>query len=118
MKLHPYGTYYNLNYLTQLSDGDDAFVSDLTRTFLNQTPSIVNELKDAVTANNHSRTTFLAHKLKSSCEIMGMNFATSICLKLELAAIGKQELPRLQTDMEVLVHQLTVSTQELSMAAA
>lgn len=112
-----YGTYYNLNYLNDLADGDDAFVSDLTKTFVKQTPEIVSDLKTAVTGNDHSRTTFLAHKLKSSCEIMGMNLATNICLKLELAAIHKQELKTLVQDMEVLIHQLTVSTHELDMVA-
>ncbi|MES2691378.1 MAG: Hpt domain-containing protein [Bacteroidota bacterium] len=117
MKMVRYGTYYDLNYLADLAEGDDSFVSDLTKTFVKQTPVIVSDLKTAVSGNDHSRTTFLAHKLKSSCEIMGMNLATSICLKLELAAIHKQELKTLAEDMEVLIHQLTVSTNELNMVA-
>jgi HPt (histidine-containing phosphotransfer) domain-containing protein len=112
-----YGTYYNLTYLTELSDGDDSFISDLTNTFVNQTPEILRELKEAAEKCDHARTTFLAHKLKSSCEIMGMSLATSICLKLELAAIDKQELGKFKNDLETLIHQLTVSTTELRGAA-
>jgi HPt (histidine-containing phosphotransfer) domain-containing protein len=118
MKMLQYGTYYNLNYLSELAGGDDSFLTDLTQTFVYQTPAMVNELKTAVTENDHNKTTFIAHKLKSSCEILGMNLATSICLKLELAALHKQELKMLIADMEVLIHQLSVSTYELNMAAA
>ncbi|MFN3444502.1 MAG: Hpt domain-containing protein [Bacteroidia bacterium] len=118
MQMLNYGTYYNLNYLSEIADGDTSFMSEMTRTFVNQTPKMIAELKAAVTNSNAELACYLAHKLKSSCEIIGMSYAASICLKIESAAIEKASLTALIDDLEVLVHQLTVSTQELNMAAA
>lgn len=113
-----YGTYYNLNYLSEIAAGDDSFVHELTNTFVIQTPKMISELKLAVEQNNHERSTYIAHKLKSSCEILGMSYAASICLKIELASIHNRDLTALIDDLEVLIHQLTVSTYELNLAAA
>lgn len=118
MQVLNYGTYYNLNYLSEVAEGDYNFMNELTRTFVNQTPGMINELKAAVYNNNFERTNFIAHKLKSSCEILGMQFASGICLKIELAALHKRNLTSLIDDLEVLVHQLFVSTYELNRVAA
>lgn len=118
MQVLNYGTYYNLNYLAEVSEGDSKFMHELTKTFVNQTPAMVNELKSAVYNNNYERTKFLAHKLKSSCEILGMQFSAGICLKIELAALHNRNLTALIDDLEVLVHQLFVSTYELDKIAA
>jgi HPt (histidine-containing phosphotransfer) domain-containing protein len=113
-----YGTYYNLNYLTEIADGDAGFVHELTNTFVIQTPKMIAELKKAVDENNYDLATYYAHKLKSSCEILGMSYAAGICLKIELASVNRRDLTSLINDLEVLVHQLTVSTYELNIAAA
>jgi len=34
MKTTEQGTYFNLNYLNQISGGDEVFVNELTKTFL------------------------------------------------------------------------------------
>ena len=113
-----YGTYYNLNYLAEIADGDQGFMHELTNTFVLQTPKMIAELRNAFDANNYDLTTYYAHKLKSSCEILGMSYAASICLKIELASFNKRDLTSLINDLEVLVHQLTISTYELNIAAA
>jgi HPt (histidine-containing phosphotransfer) domain-containing protein len=118
MQMLNYGTYYNLNYLSEIADGDISFMSEMTHTFVCQTPKMIAELKAAVTNSNAELACYLAHKLKSSCEILGMSYAASICLKIESAAHENESLTSLIDDLEVLVHQLTVSTQELNMAAA
>lgn len=112
-----YGTYYNLSYLAEVAEGDYNFVQELTQTFVKQTPPMIDELKASVLNNNFDRTNYLAHKLKSSCEILGMQFAAGICLKIELAAMNKRNLNALIDDLEVLVHQLFVSTYELTRTA-
>ncbi|MCU0422898.1 MAG: Hpt domain-containing protein [Bacteroidia bacterium] len=113
-----YGTYYNLNYLAQIAGGDKGFVMELTKTFIDQTPELVKQLHVSVLENDYNSANYLAHRLKSSCEMLGMAFAASICLKIELAALNKRDLIRLIDDAEVLVHQLTVSTMELTHVAA
>jgi len=113
-----YGTYYNLNYLQEIAEGDLGFVHELTNTFVIQTPKMIAELRKAFDESNYELTTYYAHKLKSSCEILGMSYAAGICLKIELASVGRRELNSLINDLEVLVHQLTVSTYELNIAAA
>jgi HPt (histidine-containing phosphotransfer) domain-containing protein len=118
MQILNYGTYYNLNYLSEIADGDLKFMCEMTHTFVSQTPKMIAELKGAVEKSDYELSCFLSHKLKSSCEILGMSYAASICLKIETAAINKQSLTVLIDDLEVLVHQLTVSTQELNIAAA
>ncbi len=113
-----YGTYYSLNYISVIADGDSSFVHELTTTFVSQTPKMVNDLRLAILANNHELTCYLSHKLKSSCEVLEMSYAAGICLKIELAAINKRNLVSLIDDYEVLEHQLSVSTHELNLAAA
>ncbi|MFN7313592.1 MAG: Hpt domain-containing protein [Bacteroidota bacterium] len=118
MKTTEQGTYFNLNYLNQISGGDEVFVSELTKTFLTQTPEMVHELEYAINQNDHGKVQFLAHRLKTSCEIMGMMFASAICLLLETAAHQKQDLSGLKSEASKLIHQLSVSTRELTGVAA
>lgn len=118
MQILNYGTYYNLNYLSQIAEGDESFVNELTHTFVNQTPPMIAELKMAVAKSDCQMAVYLAHKLKSSCEILGMSYAASICLKIETVAAYQSNLESLINDLEVLVHQVAVSTQELNLAAA
>ena len=118
MQMLNYGTYYNLNYLSQIAEGDDNFVSELTDTFVNQTPPMIAELKMAVAKSDCDVAVYLAHKLKSSCEILGMSYAASICLKIETIAAYQTNLEILMGDLEILVHQVAVSTQELNLVAA
>jgi len=93
MQMLNYGTYYNLNYLSEIADGDTSFMSEMTRTFVNQTPKMIAELKAAVTNSNAELACYLAHKLKSSCEIIGHELCGINLLKnSNTAAIEKAKL--------------------------
>lgn len=81
--------------LRALGDGDDGFLTDLIGTFLNETPSILARLSEAVAAEDAGNIRLYAHSLKGSSAEFGASYLTELCRQLELA--GKnQELSSAQ----------------------
>lgn len=63
----------NLEYLQQISAGNSAFEKTITRQFIEQIPTEVNELENAWKNNDIPRLKSVAHNMKTTISVMGLN---------------------------------------------
>jgi PAS domain S-box-containing protein len=73
----------DLSYLVELSGGDKVFIGEMLQTFLGETSEILDNLKEVENGDDHERTYQIAHKLKSSLKMIGMERAAELCLQIE-----------------------------------
>ncbi len=64
-------SYVNFSYLEELAEGEEEFLREVVRTFLEVTPDNLDALKAAVAAGDREQTAFYAHKLKGSFNFIG-----------------------------------------------
>lgn len=63
----------NLDYLTELSKGNEEFIGDMIRIFLEENPKEVNDLEEAIKQKDHSAIKTTAHKMKSTIPFVGVD---------------------------------------------
>jgi len=80
----------DLSYLQELSGGDKVFIGEMLQTFLGETSEMLDNLKEVENGDDHERTYQIAHKLKSSLRMIGMERAAELCLQIEEKARAEQ----------------------------
>lgn len=73
----------NLEYLTNVCDGDKVFMRDMIETFITNTPSTINEMQKWINKADWKKIANLAHKLKPSITFMGIESLKSVIKKIE-----------------------------------
>ena len=61
---------YDLSGLTEIHQNDEAFIRIIKDAFINHTPSDANKMLNACNSGDWAQVGFLAHKLKSSIDIL------------------------------------------------
>lgn len=62
----------NLNYLRELSDGDNEFMRDMIQTFLDNAPSYLHEFRTLKLNHDSQGMLNFAHKMKATFMFMGI----------------------------------------------
>ena len=75
--------------LRELGGGDDAFLHDLIRTYLDETPELVDQLREAVAAGDAGGARLYAHSLKGSSAEFGAAYLAELCRQME--SVGKSQ---------------------------
>ncbi|MDI1232731.1 MAG: PAS domain S-box protein [bacterium] len=75
---------YDLVKLYEMSRGDDQFVLKMVKLFIEQTPIAIIELKRAFYNKDLSRIGKIAHRIKPSIEIMGMDNGLKLIAEIQL----------------------------------
>ena len=63
----------NLEYLTKLSKGNKAFVKDMVKIFLEENPSEIKTLEQAIKQRDYRLINAAAHKLRSTVPFVGID---------------------------------------------
>ena len=71
-------TYYKLDKINALADNDKDFITVLIQTFLEEIPEDVHLLKEAVENQNKQQTYQVAHKMKPTLELFGLDAYNAI----------------------------------------
>jgi HPt (histidine-containing phosphotransfer) domain-containing protein len=87
--------------LRALGDGDDAFLAEMIRTYLDETPRLLARLRDAVIAGDAGGVRLNAHSLKGSSAEFGASYLTDLCRQLELAGKNQDLTPARDLMVEV-----------------
>ncbi|MGS2762330.1 Hpt domain-containing protein [Sinomicrobium sp. M5D2P9] len=77
---------YSLEKLEELSDGDRDFIASVVSVFIEETPSDMQELEQAVQAEDFDAIYRHAHKIKPNVDLLGMDKTTSLLRTLEIKA--------------------------------
>ncbi len=112
--------YTNLEYLKQLSDDNCEFIADMIQTFLNQTPQFIEELNQAYQNENYAELKKLAHKMKPTFPMLGIeNFGQDLLDLEQIGVIGSKNprfyeiMARLSNILEVVYEELKIRISEL-----
>jgi len=79
----------DLTYLITVCGDDPEFKKEMIETFLNNTPPLINEMKDFLKVAEWKKIGDIAHKMKPSFTFMGIHAAKDLILALEKN--GRQE---------------------------
>ena len=63
----------NLDYLTEMSNGNGEFIGEMIRIFLVEMPSEIGNLEDGILRQDHETIKQAAHKLKSTIPFVGLD---------------------------------------------
>ena len=61
----------NLNYIKELSAGDDSFIDDILTVFIQEVPELLNKMSLSLNFENQKETARYAHRLQSSFLMLG-----------------------------------------------
>jgi PAS domain S-box-containing protein len=92
---------YNLDYLRSVSGNNAEFIQEMIATFLQTLPSILLEMEKAVQQGNWEKLSRLAHQIKPSFTLMGLDVLRSKILFIEehgKSFTKMDELPAVVTD--------------------
>ena len=74
------------------------FVVDLVKTFLEEAPAMIAELREALAAGDTERFRRVAHSLKSNCNTFGATALGLLARELELAAKDRAPIDAAKID--------------------
>ena len=114
--------HYDLTYLNQVFHGNESMVQEIVQLFLSQAPQFGQDMNACIRQARWSHLHPLAHKLKSSVNMLGMAGLVPLVLDIERISKFEEEPSRLPelvstltADMEVVCKALS---QDLSEAMA
>lgn len=78
----------NLEYLYEIADNEIDFVKEIISDYLAKVPAQFTDLEKAVASEDIEATKFIAHKLKSSFQFMGVQTLVDLSNQMEKAEGG------------------------------
>lgn len=83
----------DLSYLNEISDGDQDFIADVLGTFLEEMPKDIEQMNQALLANDVVSIGKMAHKTKSTLHTLGLYELKELALKIEQTAKSNAQHP-------------------------
>ncbi|HTL80781.1 MAG TPA: PAS domain S-box protein [Bacteroidia bacterium] len=88
-------TVSDLSYLEQIAEGNHDFMIKMIRSFMKQTPQILEQMEKSLGENKWNEISGMAHKLKPSLEFVGIHSLKKTVAELEKIAGAGQDLDRI-----------------------
>ncbi len=86
---------YNLEYLEQLSEGDQEFTTSMIQYFIDNAPAVLDSMKESYEQKDWVALRNVAHKFKPQLNFMGINSVLEEVESIEQDAFKQQNLERL-----------------------
>jgi|LGOV01.1.fsa_nt_gb HPt (histidine-containing phosphotransfer) domain-containing protein len=100
---------YNLSQLESLADGDNEFILEIVSTFLEHAPIQVQDIKNAFDISDYNTLGQMAHKIKPSIDLMGIESLTSDIRLIEKYGKNEENLNKLPD----LINKLIMVSEEV-----
>ncbi len=94
---------FDLGYLRSISDNNQEFLQEMIQTFVQTIPPVLEEMKESLAQENWSRLSKLAHQIKPSFSLMGIDDLRKTVFYIEENAGEKTNLPVLSRITEEFV---------------
>ncbi|TDQ30858.1 Hpt domain-containing protein [Zeaxanthinibacter enoshimensis] len=104
---------YNLDKINEMAEGDEDFVLSVISVFLEEVPVDLEALEQGISSRDHNQVYQMAHKIKPSVDLLGMEQTRATALEIE--TLGKNEanmdeiakkFPTLKTDILQVISEL------------
>jgi len=97
MNEHPGGKIVNIDYLRQLSKGNNQFVEEMIRIFLTENPQEIKLLGKAIQEKDYDQIRIVTHKLKATLPYLGLDkIVISEVSEVESLASEKRGIERIE----------------------
>jgi HPt (histidine-containing phosphotransfer) domain-containing protein len=106
-------TYINPEYLQTVSGGDMSIIEEIVSMFREQSAEAYEQMLSFLEKGDYTNLGMLAHKVKSSASIMGMNDLASMLKTLELQAREGKETGSYRSYIERFRTETSVALTEL-----
>ncbi len=99
-------SHYDLTKLRAMAQGNEAFVQRMIGVFLEHTPEQVRQITEYFHNHNLPKVSALAHKIKPSIDLMGIEELKTVIREIELKAKENQEddLPSLIDRLNTIIN--------------
>jgi HPt (histidine-containing phosphotransfer) domain-containing protein len=88
-------TTLDLTYLNTISEGDKEFIDDILTTFLEEVPKDMEQIIIALDQNDYVQIGKMAHKIKATLHLLGLEDLKSLAFKIEQAAKSNANNPQI-----------------------
>lgn len=105
--------YINTGYLESVSAGDAEIIKEIVELFTEQVVEVYDEMKSLYAAKDYQHLGLLAHKVKSSVSIMGMNDLANMLKTFELQAKDGAQAENFMTYIERFKTETDMAVKEL-----
>lgn len=106
----PESALVDLSYLRELSGDDQSFIQEILVTYLRENPKDIVLLEQALAADDVPQIGKIAHKMKSTYQLLGMHRQQDLALRIEQFAKTKQDdLIQYPNDVQLLIKQTQAS---------
>jgi PAS domain S-box-containing protein len=86
---------YDLNYLIKMSDNNKEFINEMIKTFIQTIPQILSEMETCLDDKNWEKLSKLAHQIKPTYTLLGLDAVRESLLTIELEGKKKEKLDEL-----------------------
>lgn len=97
-------TSFDLAYLRSVSHNNEAFLQEMIQTFVESIPSVLDDMQGCLSAKNWAKLCRLAHQIKPSFTLMGMDALRKTVYYIEEKADKKSNLPELIMTTKAFIH--------------
>lgn len=105
-------TYYKLEKVNALAENDQEFISVLVQTFLEEIPEDLKSLEEAVQNDNKEQSYQLAHKMKPTVELFGLNSFNAL-LAIQDWGKGLKNQENIKVQLSQVVKAISMASKEL-----
>ncbi|MBS4062998.1 MAG: PAS domain S-box protein [Chitinophagaceae bacterium] len=105
---------YDLSGLKEISQGNDAFIEKMVKLFCEQSPVMVEQIKEAYLNNRLEMMGAIAHKLKPSIDNLKINSLKSIIRAIEKAGKENNKSEELQNQIQLTEEIINQTIKKLS----
>jgi HPt (histidine-containing phosphotransfer) domain-containing protein len=103
----------NLDYLMELSGGNKEFIKEVTQLFIDETPSNIRKMQDALLVKDYQTIRTVAHKIKPSMTFFGIAELEEEIKSLEYNAMHAINLDTLEEQINKATYILNLAVNEL-----
>ena len=107
--------HYDLTYLNQVFYGNETMVQEIVELFLMQGPKFMQDMTECVRQAKWAELHPVAHKLKSSVNMLGMSGLLPLVLDIERTSKFEEnptQLPQLVSELTVLMDSVCLVVQK------
>lgn len=104
---------YDLKLLDEFSDGDDSFKIEMLQYFVQNSPAVINELKEHFRQNDWEGIRLTAHKYGSELGFIGISSLKELCDRIEKLASERKDKTLMEKSISEMENNVTFVIQEL-----
>ena len=105
--------YTNLDFLREISDGNDIFYKEFISLFLTSAPKAISEMEKSYVAKDWESLRQLSHKIKPSFNYVGLKELNHCAAKIEDIATRKNDTAEIQMLLDNIKSVCAVAFKEL-----